>query len=301
MQMIGTNNTSPPYRAGDREGIGAIVLELRKDFPDAKILLLAIFPRGVPGDPLRDKIAEVNKIIARLDDQRHVFYMDIGAKFLDEKGCSWRRPTDNLHPRRRADIWGETVQSNWPAHDTTSGSTDATNPQPRGVGVAWTCRVSLAGSLFPLRVRASHACACTRAAGRAGAESARTSDWSGMSRMVGARLSRACRTERPLSIGAIFRSTATALLDAPLFTSRDLSRSADVPVFQCGCRPRRAIHGPSLAEFSRAGLDDERCFDIGRFASAASCPIIILSVSVGCGDNSTDTTFGTVDHDRDLV
>ena len=65
-----------------------MVLELRKDFPDAKILLLAIFPRGVPGDPVRDKIAEVNRIISRLDDQKHVFYMDIGAKFLDEQGSS---------------------------------------------------------------------------------------------------------------------------------------------------------------------------------------------------------------------
>ena len=36
--------------------------------------------------------------------------------------------------------------------------------------------------------------------------------------------------------------------------------------------------------------------DIGRFASAASCPIIILSVSVGCAaTTSTETTFGTVD------
>ena len=55
-------------------------------FPNAKILLLAIFPRGMPGDPVRDKIAEVNRIISKLDDQQHVFYLDIGAKFLDEKG-----------------------------------------------------------------------------------------------------------------------------------------------------------------------------------------------------------------------
>ncbi len=44
------------------------------------------FREALPGDPVRDKIAEVNKIISKLDDQRHVFYMDIGAKFLDESG-----------------------------------------------------------------------------------------------------------------------------------------------------------------------------------------------------------------------
>jgi lysophospholipase L1-like esterase len=113
MLMIGTNNGGNTA-AEVAEGIGAIVLELRRDFPDAKILLLGIFPRSVPGDPVREKIAEINKIIARLDDQRRVFFMDIGAKFLDEKGYflpgAFR--TDNLHPMARGyDIWGEAVQA----------------------------------------------------------------------------------------------------------------------------------------------------------------------------------------------
>ena len=114
MLMIGTNNSFTSTAPEIAEGIGAIVLEMRQDFPDAKILLLAIFPRSVPGDPVRDKIADVNKIIARLDDQRHVFYMDVGAKFLDEKGVflpNTFRP-DNLHPVAKGyDIWGEAVQS----------------------------------------------------------------------------------------------------------------------------------------------------------------------------------------------
>jgi beta-glucosidase len=114
MLMIGTNNmnaNTPPEIA---EGIGAIVMEMRKDFPAAKILLLAIFPRSVPGDPIRDRIAETNRIIARLDDQKNVFFMDIGAKFLDEKGVflpdSFR--PDNLHPQAKGyDIWGQAVSA----------------------------------------------------------------------------------------------------------------------------------------------------------------------------------------------
>src|SRR5262245_31263769 len=88
MVMIGTNNTGGnTFSAAEiAEGIGAIVLEMRNDFPNAKILLLAIFPRGLPGDAVRDKIAEINKIISKLDDKKHVFYLDIGAKFLDERG-----------------------------------------------------------------------------------------------------------------------------------------------------------------------------------------------------------------------
>jgi lysophospholipase L1-like esterase len=118
MLMIGTNNTGANNMGNTApeiaEGIGAVVLELRHDFPDAKILLLAVFPRSVPGDPVRDKIAEVNRIIMNLDDQRHVFYLDIGAKFLDEKGVFLPevfRP-DNLHPLAKGyDIWGEAVQA----------------------------------------------------------------------------------------------------------------------------------------------------------------------------------------------
>jgi lysophospholipase L1-like esterase len=114
MLMIGTNNTGQYTAPEIAEGIGAIVLELRKDFPEAKILLLAIFPRSVPGDPVRDKIAEVNRIISRLDDQRQVFYLDIGARFLDEKGYFLPeafRP-DNLHPAAKGyDIWGEAVRA----------------------------------------------------------------------------------------------------------------------------------------------------------------------------------------------
>jgi lysophospholipase L1-like esterase len=113
MLMIGTNNSGANTAPEIAEGVGAVVLELRKDFPDAKILLLAIFPRGVPGDPVRAKIAQVNQIISRLDDQRHVFYLDIGPKFLDENGAflpdSFR--PDNLHPLAKGyDIWGAAVQ-----------------------------------------------------------------------------------------------------------------------------------------------------------------------------------------------
>lgn len=114
MLMIGTNNSGTYTAPEIAEGIGAVVLELRTNFPSAKILLLAVFPRGFPGDPVRDKIADVNRIISRLDDQKQVFYMDIGAAFLDEKGYFLPeafRP-DNLHPMAKGyDIWGNAVKA----------------------------------------------------------------------------------------------------------------------------------------------------------------------------------------------
>jgi len=110
MLMIGTNN------GGDKapevaEGIGAIVYELRNDFPDAKILLLAIFPRGAgPTDSTRLKNDEVNKIISKLHDGKNVFFMNINDKFLDPEGRLIGFRGDNLHPNAEGyEIWGSAV------------------------------------------------------------------------------------------------------------------------------------------------------------------------------------------------
>jgi beta-glucosidase len=113
MLMIGTNNAGAYSAPEIAEGIGAIILEMRHDFPDAKILLLAIFPRSTPNDPVRDRIADVNRIVQKLDDQKHVFYLDIGSKFLDDTGHflpDTFRP-DLLHPLAKGyDIWGAAVK-----------------------------------------------------------------------------------------------------------------------------------------------------------------------------------------------
>lgn len=112
MLMIGTNNTGRNTASEIAEGIGAIVLELQKDFPKAKILLLGIFPRSTPNDPVRATIAEINSIISRLHDGDRVQYLDIGSKFLDAEG---RIPqdvmSDALHPTTKGyEIWAEAVK-----------------------------------------------------------------------------------------------------------------------------------------------------------------------------------------------
>lgn len=111
MLMIGTNNSGVNSGAEIAEGIGAIVLQLRKDFPDAKIMLLAIFPRGSsPSDRQRQTNEDANKIIAKLDDGKHVFYKNINDKFLDAQGHLIGFRGDNLHPNAEGyDIWGAAV------------------------------------------------------------------------------------------------------------------------------------------------------------------------------------------------
>jgi lysophospholipase L1-like esterase len=87
VMMIGTNNMGSHTAEQIAGGIKAIVEELRKQKPDMKILLLGIFPRHAdPKNPVREKIKMTNEIIAKLDDGKHVFYKDIGDKFLEKDG-----------------------------------------------------------------------------------------------------------------------------------------------------------------------------------------------------------------------
>lgn len=112
MLMIGTNNTRRNTAAEIAAGVTAVVDELHKDFPAAKVLLLGIFPRGGPDDRNRPKIAEINTIIAKLGDRDYVTYLDIGDKFLAEDGTIPRDiMSDALHPTTKGyEIWAEAVK-----------------------------------------------------------------------------------------------------------------------------------------------------------------------------------------------
>jgi lysophospholipase L1-like esterase len=112
MLMIGTNNTGPNSPPEIVMGVADVVFELRKDFPDAKILLLAIFPRSFGGPSVTAKINEINKTIQALNDNQHVFFMDIGPKFLAADGSIPKDiMSDGLHPTSKGyEIWAEAVQ-----------------------------------------------------------------------------------------------------------------------------------------------------------------------------------------------
>ena len=86
--MIGTNNSGTDPAEGIAKGVTRIVETIRARQPQAKILLLAVFPRGEKASPNagRDKLKQVNAIIAKLDDGKNVFFLDIGDKFLQPDG-----------------------------------------------------------------------------------------------------------------------------------------------------------------------------------------------------------------------
>ncbi len=111
MLMIGTNSTGSCSGAEIAEGVGAVVLELHKNFPDAKILLLAIFPRGAnASDRNRVVNEEANAIIKKLDNGKNVFFMNINDKFLNADGSLKGFGGDNLHPNTEGyEIWASAV------------------------------------------------------------------------------------------------------------------------------------------------------------------------------------------------
>ncbi len=115
--MIGTNNVGGDTAEGIAKGITKIVETIRTKTPATKILLLAVFPRGEKAsaadkpNAARDKLAEVNKIIAKLDDQKNVFFLDIGAKLLQPDGSMSRDITgDFLHFNAAGyQIWADAI------------------------------------------------------------------------------------------------------------------------------------------------------------------------------------------------
>ncbi len=99
--MIGTNNSNNQdnTEAEILEGITAIVQQIRTRQPDTKILLLGIFPRGETFSPQRGKILQINEALARLDDGKNIFYMDLGPQFIENDGSiSKAIMPDYLHP-----------------------------------------------------------------------------------------------------------------------------------------------------------------------------------------------------------
>jgi len=117
--MIGTNNTSSNTAEDIAKADEKIVRTLRTKLPEAKVLLLGVFPRGVRGkevkvygeSPLMEKIKPVNERLAKLDDGKMVRYLDITEKFLVDGAIPNDVMPDQLHPNVKGyQIWAEAMQ-----------------------------------------------------------------------------------------------------------------------------------------------------------------------------------------------
>ncbi len=85
--LIGTNNAGRDAPEEIASGVRRIVQRLHDRSTRTRILLLAIFPRGADRfDPHRIATQAANRYIARLVDNRTIFYLDIGPQFLNPDG-----------------------------------------------------------------------------------------------------------------------------------------------------------------------------------------------------------------------
>ena len=110
MLMIGTNNGGKPENVA--AGIKKIVSQIRERHPEAKVLLLPIFPRDAkPQDGRRVRNDKVNEIIKGYADGKDVLWLDFNAKFLEPDGTLTREMmSDLLHPGTRGyEIWRDSV------------------------------------------------------------------------------------------------------------------------------------------------------------------------------------------------
>ncbi len=115
MLLIGVNNlkSKQDAPAATAEGIRLCVNAIREKAPNARILLLGIFPAGnTPNDQNRPKIAATNEIIKDFADNKTVFYEDLGPKFLTPTGVLERDiMADFLHPTAKGyQIWADAIR-----------------------------------------------------------------------------------------------------------------------------------------------------------------------------------------------
>ena len=108
--MIGTNNAAANTSEQIAEGVKLIVEKLRAKLPTSKVLILAIFPRGPDKDDAKRKVNEgANEIVKKLADNKMIYFLDIGPKFLGPDGTWAPRPVP-FHARLAA---GERARGAW--------------------------------------------------------------------------------------------------------------------------------------------------------------------------------------------
>jgi beta-glucosidase len=111
--MIGTNNAGTNTSQEIADGVETIVKKLRKELPETKLLVLGIFPRGEDKSNKARQVNEgANEKIAKLADDKMIFYQDLAPVFLNDDGTlSKEIMPDLLHLSEKGyRIWGESIE-----------------------------------------------------------------------------------------------------------------------------------------------------------------------------------------------
>jgi lysophospholipase L1-like esterase len=116
----GTNNTSQTSHARKNtapeivEGLKAICLRVRSKVPQAKIVLMAVFPREEKADhPRRQLIDETNKLLREFATQNNIRLIELAPKMLSADGTLSKELCDDFcHPTEKGyRIWAEAIRA----------------------------------------------------------------------------------------------------------------------------------------------------------------------------------------------
>lgn len=117
--MIGTNNSNnnrdgtEQYSTGEiLEGVQVVVKQIRERLPETKLLVIGIFPRGETFSPQRGKLLQINQALAKLADDKDVFYIDFGSQLIEADGSISRDiMPDYLHLSEKGyEIWASAIE-----------------------------------------------------------------------------------------------------------------------------------------------------------------------------------------------
>lgn len=120
---IGTNNLAGTKNARENtpaeiaEGIQAVTLQAKAKCPGAKVVLMAVFPRGEkPGDPVRAKIAAINALLPEVAKVSGATLIDLKDKLCEPDGNITRETMpDFLHPAEKGyAIWADALRPHLP-------------------------------------------------------------------------------------------------------------------------------------------------------------------------------------------
>ena len=112
--LIGVNNIGGMQESPEQAAVGVtkVVQQLQLAWPNSKILLNAVFPFDqAPGSDNRSKVNKLNKIIARLGDDKTTFFKDYGPLLLQKDGSiSPDIMNDFLHPTAKGyQVWADAM------------------------------------------------------------------------------------------------------------------------------------------------------------------------------------------------
>ena len=112
--LIGTNNLSGINSVEDTvEGVAEVCREIRRQSPQAKVLLLAILPRQAKPDATRQRVTDANKLLKAQAPQIADAYLDLTDKLVEADGSILKETMgDYLHPTNKGyEVMGAAIDA----------------------------------------------------------------------------------------------------------------------------------------------------------------------------------------------